>query len=308
VKPRAAGRVTLSAALLILAVPVSAAACTTLAARTAAQPSTVIRTPGRILGVVTNRLAAFESSTDIRPNLSVRYVNWGDPLPVTSLTALEDSHIMPLVYLEPRSTSLSAVASGADDAYIRQIANQVRTVHGIVGLSFAPEMNANWYPWDGHPQAFRAAWRHLVSAFRSSSVRNVKWVWVVASRRRPAALRTYWPGASWVDWAGIDGYYEFPSDSFRSLFGPSITAIRSFVGTTPVLITETAVGPGAGDNAAKVWDLFAGVLQYHLLGLVWFDIAQHDPPFHQDWQLEGRPAVLAAFRTAAEHFRQGSGP
>jgi hypothetical protein len=43
-------------------------------------------------------------------------------------------------------------------------------------------------------------------------------------------------------------------------------------------------------------DLFAGFRKDHLLGLVWFDVAQHGGPAHQDWRLEGHPAAAAAFQ------------
>jgi hypothetical protein len=66
----------------------------------------------------------------------------------------------------------------------------------------------------------------------------------------------------------------------------------------PVLLSETAVGPQAG-QAAKIPGLFAGMREYGSLGLVWFDIAQHDGIYHQDWHIEDDPAAATAFRRAA---------
>jgi hypothetical protein len=65
-----------------------------------------------------------------------------------------------------------------------------------------------------------------------------------------------------------------------------------------VLLSETAVGPQAG-QAAKIPGLFAGMREYGTLGLVWFDIAQHDRIYHQDWHVEDNPAAATAFRRAA---------
>jgi hypothetical protein len=45
--------------------------------------------------------------------------------------------------------------------------------------------------------------------------------------------------------------------------------------------------------------VFTGMRQYGTLGLVWFDIAQDDGIYHQDWHLEDNPAAGAAFRRAA---------
>jgi hypothetical protein len=36
--------------------------------------------------------------------------------------------------------------------------------------------------------------------------------------------------------------------------------------------------------------------QYGTLGLVWFDIAQQQGVYHQDWHIEDNPAAETAFR------------
>jgi hypothetical protein len=65
-----------------------------------------------------------------------------------------------------------------------------------------------------------------------------------------------------------------------------------------VLLSETAVGPGAG-QAKKIPNLFTGMRHYGTLGLVWFDIAQHQGIYHQDWHIENSPAAETAFRRGA---------
>ena len=52
------------------------------------------------------------------------------------------------------------------------------------------EMNGSWYSWgSGHtrPEVFVAAWRHVVSVFRRSGARNVRWLWTVNSTNATAA-------------------------------------------------------------------------------------------------------------------------
>ena len=85
-----------------------------------------------------------------------------------------------------------------------------------------------------------------------------------------------------------------PSDTFASVFGLTIAQVRVFT-DKPILLSETAVGPAAG-QFAKIGNLFDGMRRYKTLGLVWFDIPQHEGIFHQDWRIEGRPAAEAAFR------------
>jgi hypothetical protein len=66
----------------------------------------------------------------------------------------------------------------------------------------------------------------------------------------------------------------------------------------PILLSEVGVGPDAG-QARKIPELFAGMRQYGTLGLVWFDIAQHQGIYHQDWHIEDNPAAETAFRRGA---------
>ena len=44
------------------------------------------------------------------------------------------------------------------------------------------------------------------------------------------------------------------------------------------------------------YDLFTGMRRYTTLGLVWFDITQHQGIYHQDWRIEDSPEAEAAFR------------
>jgi hypothetical protein len=43
--------------------------------------------------------------------------------------------------------------------------------------------------------------------------------------------------------------------------------------------------------------------QYKTLGLVWFDIAQNDGLYHQNWRIEDSPAAQVAFRAGASALR-----
>ena len=87
-----------------------------------------------------------------------------------------------------------------------------------------------------------------------------------STRTSPAPARSQ-PGgraASYVTWVGIDGYYYRPSDTFASVFGRTIDQVRAFT-SNPVLLSETAVGPAAG-QFVKISNLFAGMADYQTLG------------------------------------------
>jgi beta-mannanase len=203
--------------------------------------------------------------------------------------------------MEPNGVQLRAIAVGRYDAYLQSFARAVRAFGQQVIVGFAPEMNGNWYGWGfGHTAAatWVTAWRHLVTTFRACGATNATWLWTVNSVNAASApLRPWWPGASYVTWVGIDGYYYRPTDTFASVFGATLAQVRRFT-AAPVLISETAVGPSSR-QPAQIEDLFASARARHLQGVVWFDMAQRGSPYHLDWRLEDSPAGLAAFRRAA---------
>jgi len=134
--------------------------------------------------------------------------------------------------------------------------------------------------------------------FRQLGADDVTWLWTVNIIDRKGGIPSparWWPGASYVTWVGIDGYYLKPSWQFAPLFGPTIKAVRRLT-LDPILISETAATPAAG-KPAKIADLFAGIRDYGLLGFVWFDINKN-----RDWRLAS-PAAIAAFRRGAQDFR-----
>ena len=203
--------------------------------------------------------------------------------------------------MQPWGARLRYLAHGGYDGYLRSFASQVRRFGHQVIIGFGHEMNGPWYPWGaGHvlPAVFVAAWRRVVTEFRAEGADNVTWLWTTHETGDAAELQAYWPGSRYVNWIGIDGYFEFPDSTFSTIFGRAAQAVRTFT-RKPILISETAVGPQAGNDAIKIRELFAGARRDHFVGLVWFDVAQDDPPYHQDWRLEGRQAALAQFRKCA---------
>jgi mannan endo-1,4-beta-mannosidase len=243
-------------------------------------------------------VSRFAAVAGREPNITVYYSPWGAPFRARFVTAAARAGAVVLVHLEPWHASMAAIAAGHWDRYLRRFATQVRHYGGQVILSFAPEADGGWYPWGwqhAHPAEWRAAWRHVVTLFRDSGASNVTWLWDI-SGRRPGAwhVRSLWPGAQYVDWIGVDGYYVTAADTFKSVIGDTVRAVRKFTGK-PILVSEVGIGPQAG-QVRKIPGLFAGIRRNHLLGLIYFDVAQHDGLYHQDWRLDGNLAAVAAFR------------
>ena len=300
--------------MMLVAVAVAVAAVTAVIIRFGPSgASTVARAslptgPASYLGVYEHgppdnyqRDAEFTKVVGRQPNLIGYYSGWGEPFKTSFAETVRGHGAVTILQMDPTDVSVWAIAAGYDDAYLRSFADSVRDFGQPVVIGFGHEMNADWYPWGyGHvpPRVFVAAWRHIVTLFRDQGAGNVTWLWTIqADEGGTGPIRSWWPGAAYVTWVGIDGYYYYPANTFASVFGQTIAQVRTFT-RKPVLLSETAVGPAAG-QPAKIADLFAGMREYQTLGLVWFDIRQDDGVYHQDWRIENSPAAEAAFRHAA---------
>ena len=246
-------------------------------------------------------VADFTQAVGKQPNLVGYYSGWGEPFQTSFADTVRGHGAATILQWDPTYASVSRIAAGGYDGYLRSYADSVRDFGQPVVIGFGHEMNAPWYSWGyGNlpPSAFVAAWRHIVTLFRGQGADNVTWLWTLqADEPGTGPVASWWPGAAYVTWVGIDGYYYRPSDTFASVFGKTIAQVRAFTGK-PLLLSETAVGPEAG-QPVKVRDVFNGMRQYGTLGLVWFDIAQDDGVYHQDWHIEDSPAAVTAFRRDA---------
>jgi hypothetical protein len=250
-------------------------------------------------------VAEFVKATGRQPNLVGYYSGWGEGFATSFAQTVRRHGAVTILQIDPTLASVPKIAAGYYDGYLRAYADSVRHFGHQVVIGFGHEMNATWYSW-GYgqvpPRTFVAAWRHIVTLFRGQGADNVTWLWTLqADEPGTGPIASWWPGAGYVTWIGIDGYYYRRSDTFAGVFGKTIAQVRAITGK-PVLLSETAVGPVAGQSA-KIGDLFAGLRQYQALGLVWFDIAQDQGIYHQDWRIEDSPAAAAAFRHGTSTLR-----
>jgi len=249
-------------------------------------------------------MTAFSAQTNSHPDIAMYYSGWYVPFPVKFADTAARNGVVPLVQMDPTNIPLAAISKGGYDAYLSLYAEAVRAYGHPVIISFGHEMNGDWSTWGYKhtpPAVFVAAWRHIVKLFRVLGANNVTWLWTVniindtqkGTIPRPNA---WWPGSSYVNWVGIDGYYLKPTWEFAPLFGPTIGDVQSLT-NDPILIAETGAVPAAG-QPAKITNLFAGVRAYGLLGLVWFN---SNNTIKQNFAIDTTAAV-ASFRNGASSF------
>jgi hypothetical protein len=153
---------------------------------------------------------------------------------------------------------LKGVASGADDRTIKAMAVELKTFGKPMLLRFFGEMNLHLLSTSG--QYFVAAWDLIVGVFSKEDVTNVSFVWAPAlsalggataagargagasgvARTGLGGFFSFFPGASEVDWIGIDAYdhQSYGPAGFRDLFGPWYGEWG--VQDRPMIISETA--------------------------------------------------------------------
>jgi glycosyl hydrolase family 26 len=264
--------------------------------------SSLINPAGKFFGIEANGapdslnpVMNVAASVGRNPNLLGQYVSWKVPFDSAAATRAVSYGALYYAVWEPFNTSVAAIADGASDAYITQFAKAVHAFGDPIALSFGHEMNGNWYPWGTTgttPAEFVAAWQHIHNLFAQAGADNVIWVWNpnVISPMPDVQLEPYWPGANYVDWVGVTGYFATTGPhTFDGVYGDTMAEIREFT-TKPFIIAETAVENGDSETAS-VDSLMSGVEERSdVLGLVWFDYDKNGV----DWTLETRPDIRAA--------------
>ena len=283
-------------------------------------PSAPVPTPGTSLnllgafvpGAVWNDLQTLESLEDaigLRFDVAHWFTSWDhafDPVPIAAV--LESGRI-PLVTWQPHRQSVREIAAGAHDDYLRSWAHGVRDAGGTVYVRPFPEMNGDWVPWNGDPEGFVAAWRHLTELFAREGAHDVRWVWSpnVTDEPRTDAnrLERYYPGAAHVDVLALSGYNwgatrpHIGWRSFEEIVAQAYPRLAA-LGPQPVWVAETASAESGGDKAAWIHGLFETDRFARLEAVIWFNEDKET-----DWRLESSASSLAAFReaTRALHAR-----
>jgi hypothetical protein len=261
-------------------------------------------------------LDSFADRVGRDPAIVSSYKRWRFPPFVhTELQAMWSRGAVPLVTWEPwtlagRGSPLKAIARGRYDRYVRHAASSAAAWGHPILLRFAHEMNGTWYPWGrrpgNSPGIYKAAWRHLVTIFRSAGADNVEWLWapnVEGGGQYP--FRRLYPGDRWVDWVGLDGFNWAKRGEWQSLteiFGSSVDTL-SRITSRPVIIAETGSSQDGGNKAAWVSSALDEELPRlpGVRAIVWFS----DPVGDVDFRVTSSPASFRAFRTAIDSPEYG---
>jgi|SRR5215472_8364856 len=230
----------------------------------------------------------------LHPQIVQVYSRFGTKFRIRAARINHYDGALTLFQFDPRRVSLRRIATGHYDRYLRRYARSVTRLRFKIAISFAHEMNGNWYSWGynhaGGPRTFVKAWRRIHRIFAQMHVKNVLWVWTINklylnnSKRIVQVTRADWPGKAFVNWVGIDGYFRFARWSFAKVFASTIRLVRKIT-NKPIILTETAVT--LKRRSAQLREIFAGVKHNKLHGFIYFDANARSK-----WSLHGYSITL----------------
>ena len=286
----------------------------------------------RCMGVALpgNSLQTWSTATGVRPCMLMSFEQWYDSqLPGEKLAEDQavgihaemftwepwkpkpySSHILVQGAIQKGITDRE-IADGRWDGYITSWAQDVaKYPHITVYIRFAHEMNGTWYPWNHHPRAYIAMWKHVVGIFRKLDVKNARFVWsasvgmgIPRSRWEPH-MRTYWPGRKYVSVVGatVINFGGTGHTHSARQFEPRLATMHRVFGK-PVMLTE--VDTQYKGRAGWIHDLANYVATTRWIkAVVWSQLlsrGQHDMQTgNMGWQVAGDSTqVLQAFRQLA---------
>jgi hypothetical protein len=204
---------------------------------------------------------------------------------------------IPLVNWEPHKIDFAKIIDGSLDATIVARAKGAKALGQKFFLDFAAEMNGD-EAWGGNnPTLYVAAYRHIHDLFVAAGATNVVWAWCPNVTDTPGGNRTtmdYYPGDSYVDWTGVDGYnwgtknggWQTFQHVFKDIY-PLLAAKKK-----PIIIGEMSSAEAGGDKGKWIDEIIPTLrTTFPLIKcVVWFDINKE-----ADWRISSSPASEAAF-------------
>jgi uncharacterized protein YkwD len=206
--------------------------------------------------------------------------------------------------LEDPMYTWGQIAAGKADRIIDARAKEAAAYEGPILLAFDHEPEDHAAAYGTHTQ-FVAAWRHVVDIFRRAGATNVKFVLILgAAVFQEGAAALWYPGRSYVDYVGADGYnwygahhparWRTVADIFTSFY---YWAVDEHL---PAMITEAGCLEDPNDPGRKAaWFREAtSWLRTHpdIKAFVYFDTDQRWP-----WWVDTSPQSLEAYRAMGQN-------
>jgi len=226
------------------------------------------------------------------------YQPWTSPVRTSVLAALASTGATPVI--DWTCTSDASISDGSQDALITSYATSLKAYARPVFLRWFWEMNLTGLPRSsgclgtGGAAGYVLAWQHIWTIFHEVGATNVAFVWC-PSILGTSSAQPYYPGDSYVDWIGWDGYdRKQDPNMLKTEFLPFYQAWVTH--GKPMMIGET----GATTDQATYLDQLTATLpvtfpQVHA-------VLYYDSKSTSDWTLVDTPgqAGFTQFTTMAQ--------
>jgi beta-mannanase len=212
-----------------------------------------------------NQADVYQSEFGRYPAVWHVWSDWGGPnkdFPTSLMNQIyAKGHMIPLVTWEPLDPNNPSCANWSNDkilntttynTYIKNWADAAKSFGHTVLVRFAHEMNGYWFVWgasncgpSNSPTMYKQMWQKVVNIFRTEGATNVKFVWNPSAS---AKIMAYYPGNSYVDYAGITafnwaGYLGLPWKTMVAAFNGSMKKFAAGRITKPVIAVEMGSAP-----------------------------------------------------------------
>lgn len=228
------------------------------------------------------------------------------------------------------------ILSGGYDEYMQHIAKEIQAFKHPVIVRFAHEMNLSVYHWGVDPSdynelspgIYKKMYQYVVNLFKKQGVQNALWAFCPNADSVPLSAwnkpSEYYPGDSYIDILGMDGYnwdmneffsrikkrgWTSPMRSFDKIFSRLYRELRAIAPSKPILVFETAtVDRSRNGKTEWIKDALETVKKWNVLGIIWFQVNKEE-----DWRINSSkdysyvPVVLSALSQAqswAESFQK----
>jgi len=266
-----------------------------------------------------SRLTAYETLLGQPMAVASYFYGFGDEFPGAIETGFADSGRRDvLLSWDMGQTHFTDWSAGKFDSYLRSIGARARAYPYPLYVRPWPEMNGDWQdfqptaagekPYGGTPAQFVAAWRHVVTTIRQAGGTNVRWVFnpTTDTYAETTDVRTIWPGASYVDVLGLDGYNWGNGGilrwrQFADIFQTQYERLTALHPAAPIWVCEYGSKEPTVDDGAPVDALHdKGVWTRNMLASSAFPrintLIAFNAKKERDWRVESSPAALSALR------------
>ena len=294
----------------------------------------------------TESQSSFESLAGKNIAIEMFFTGWPNntvpDFPAAKCTQIDNNGAIPHITWMPQVPGnpypLNSIINGSYDSYINGYAAQVKNWGKPLFIRLGHEFNGDWYTYGGAlngggtlngfgdltkadgPERFIAAYQRVHDLFEALSVNNVVWVWCPNNVNAPNdswnVPEAYFPGDSYVDWIGFDGYNFGNTQtwsswvSFFSIYNPLYQKFKTY--NKPIMLGEFASVEQGGSKSQWITDAYLTWIKLvytQIKAVTWFHIAKTEGTVYTDWRINSSASSLLAYQTAiADPYFLGSIP